>query len=951
MRYILPLLLLILFAANARAAEPPQRPFLVVDAGMHTGAIRKLDVSADGSLIATASEDKTARLWSVAEKRLLKTFRLPMSEGEGGRAYAVALSPDGRILAAGGLDADGEINGMGGYVYLFDTISGKLAQRLGPLPNVIYDLDFSADGKRLAVGMAETGGVALWQAPFTGPMRRAAQYNAGVFDLEFDPAGSLYVITEDGQFNIYDRDFKPVAFFPLPEGAVAQTLAITTDGQRLALGYRDHAGIDILSLPGFELIHRVDTKFVTRGNLGMMAWSADGEALYASGSYFINDPDPFLIFAFADQGKGQPQVLGDTMGSMLDMVTLPDSGAAYATALPSVGTLGGNGAFFGAVSANMTVKLGDNFKLAPDGRAVWFGLDAGPKDPYLFDAALLTLEPMASPPVGFAAPDSTSLPLGNWEDSREPTLAGQPIALRPADMSHAVAVLPDHKSFIIGSSWALTRFDADGGLVWRARNYGTCWGVNVSGDGEIVIAAFDDGTLRWYRKHDGAELLALFVHVPSKRWIAWTPSGYYAASPGAEDLIGWHVNGKTWEETPAFYPVSRFRDRFYRPDVVQQVLVTKDETKAVAAADAAASRKPQEGEIEAMLPATVEPLLDTRSIEAKTREISIAFRLTSPTGRAVTRLDVRVDGRPVATRGASAVEAEYPLDEDLSVTLTLPTRDVEVSLIAYIDDQPGPAAIIPVKWAGASDTGKRHKLHALLVGVSNYEDKDIRLAYAAKDAEDLGAKLKSQEGAFYETVHIETLADGAATKSAIEKQLVLLKKRAAPEDTVLVFFAGHGMTNASYDFFYLAADSTMDADLLEATAVDGRLIRKVLGNLPGRVVLMMDTCRSGAGIEGAVDMTRASNDMAQDTAGIVMFASSQGREDSLESRDWENGAFTEALLSILDDPKIYGDDSRLSIPELEEAVTVRVSELTEGRQNAGMTKYGATPRFFIAGMK
>ena len=47
---------------------------------MHTGAIRKLDVSADGTLIATASDDKTARLWSVPERRLLKTFRLSIPE-------------------------------------------------------------------------------------------------------------------------------------------------------------------------------------------------------------------------------------------------------------------------------------------------------------------------------------------------------------------------------------------------------------------------------------------------------------------------------------------------------------------------------------------------------------------------------------------------------------------------------------------------------------------------------------------------------------------------------------------------------------------------------------------------------------------------------------------------------------------------------------------------------
>src|SRR5688500_3916761 len=94
------ILLLLVFAPLSAAAEPPPAsPFLAIDPGAHTGSVRAVDTNADGSLLATASEDKTARLWSVTEKRLLRTFRLPQSAGEGGRAYAVALSPDGRILA------------------------------------------------------------------------------------------------------------------------------------------------------------------------------------------------------------------------------------------------------------------------------------------------------------------------------------------------------------------------------------------------------------------------------------------------------------------------------------------------------------------------------------------------------------------------------------------------------------------------------------------------------------------------------------------------------------------------------------------------------------------------------------------------------------------------------------------------------------------------------------
>jgi hypothetical protein len=81
-----------------------------------------------------------------------------------------------------------------------------------------------------------------------------------------------------------------------------------------------------------------------------------------------------------------------------DMVTLPGAGAAFASALPAVGLLGGEPVRFGPANANMTEKLRDDFQLSADGRSVWFGLDVGAKDPWLFDAAQLTFKPAPAPP-------------------------------------------------------------------------------------------------------------------------------------------------------------------------------------------------------------------------------------------------------------------------------------------------------------------------------------------------------------------------------------------------------------------------------------------------------------------------------------------------------------------------------------------------------------------------
>ena len=104
---------------------------------------------------------------------------------------------------------------------------------------------------------------------------------------------------------------------------------------------------------------------------------------------------------------------------------------------------------------------------------------------------------------------------------------------------------------------------------------GIAWAVNITPDGRMAIAGSADGTLRWYRLNDGAELLALFPHADGQRWVLWTPQGYYQASVGGEDLIGWHLN-RGLDTAPEFYGASRFREQFYRPDVIARVLTTLD---------------------------------------------------------------------------------------------------------------------------------------------------------------------------------------------------------------------------------------------------------------------------------------------------------------------------------------------------------------------------------------
>ncbi len=124
---------------------------------MHTAIINRVATDAQGRWAVTASDDKTARVWELASGRQLLVLRPPQDTGNEGKLYAVAMSPDGTIVALGGwTDAENSI-------YLFDRATGRLTRRISGLPNVILHLAFSPDGRRLAASLG-VGGIRLFDA-------------------------------------------------------------------------------------------------------------------------------------------------------------------------------------------------------------------------------------------------------------------------------------------------------------------------------------------------------------------------------------------------------------------------------------------------------------------------------------------------------------------------------------------------------------------------------------------------------------------------------------------------------------------------------------------------------------------------------------------------------------------------------------------------------------------
>ena len=196
---------------------------------------------------------------------------------------------------------------------------------------------------------------------------------------------------------------------------------------------------------------------------------------------------------------------------------------------------------------------------------------------------------------------------------------------------------------------------------------------------------------------------------------------------------------------------------------------------------------------------------------------------------------------------------------------------------------------------------------AVVIGISKFADAKVpALKYAAKDAQDFYDYLTDPTLGKFEKDHVKLLVNDQATKVNIMDMLgdSFLPHAANPDDLVVIYLSTHG-SPAGADIrgvnYVVAYDTRLQR--LFATGLEMKqLLRMIKERVhTNRIVLVLDTCYSGAGGEQHKGLTRTNIDAQGAAQGIgsLVICSSSPEQRSWESDDLRNSYFTRYLLDSL----------------------------------------------------
>jgi uncharacterized caspase-like protein/WD40 repeat protein len=427
-------------------------------------------------------------------------------------------------------------------------------------------------------------------------------------------------------------------------------------------------------------------------------------------------------------------------------------------------------------------------------------------------------------------------------------------------------------------------------------------------NGDVVVSASPDGLLEIRRLATG-ELLGDLTASRGGDWLVTTPSGFFDGSPGGWQRLAWRTQAGI--ETA---PGELYFDEFYRPGLLAQLLDGRAPGPAVPIGER--DRR--------------QPLVRVAAAMAGDRLATVTVDVQeSVGGNAAAGSGVR-DVR--LFRNGSLVNA-WRGDQPLEGGARRLEARVAVSagrnqFTAYAFNRANVKSLDATVAVDAGVPARTPTVYVLAIGVNAYANTAFDLVYARPDAEAFAAELGARQRALGTgaIVRVATLLDREATRANILLALETLAgtggslpagappglrvlAAARPEDSVVLYFAGHGVAQGDR-FFLIPSDIAYQGSRADAGAAIPQIVKRGISDLDlervlepldaTHVALVIDACQSGQAL-GAEDGRYGpmnSQGLAQLAyeKGISILAASQAYQAALESARLGHGYLTFALV-------------------------------------------------------
>jgi uncharacterized caspase-like protein len=185
------------------------------------------------------------------------------------------------------------------------------------------------------------------------------------------------------------------------------------------------------------------------------------------------------------------------------------------------------------------------------------------------------------------------------------------------------------------------------------------------------------------------------------------------------------------------------------------------------------------------------------------------------------------------------------------------------------------------------------------IGVNRYRDSRFNLDYGVPDALAILRQLdRASSGVFNRTIAYQ-LTDEAATRAKILEVLTALQSL-PPDDVLVVYLAGHGEIVGN-EWYLLPQDFVFSPQGIQQTGISATQLEQLLSRAgPQRVLVMIDSCKSGGGIDTlATSMDRRMLHAVGRNTGVAMLASARRDQLAAEIPRLGHGAFTYVVLEGL----------------------------------------------------